>query len=196
MEKITAQTLLKTYLYLMSLITLTVALFTGAMLIKVGISQFTPLEFSYNLSIANTPADMKEYSLEKCYDDAKVVNIDGKEYCWDENIRKQDLINGGTIFLSMVILFALHQFGIKQTEKMKTPMWLLKGYTFISLMLYSITGVIAIPTAIYQTVNYLLNNTSTYSTLYAPAYSIGLVILALPLWYIFFKKTLHLKDEE
>jgi len=68
------------------------------------------------------------------------------------------------------------------------------GYTFISLMIYSITGIIAIPTAIYQIVNYFIAKVGPYSTQYAPAYSIGLVILTLPLWYIFFRRMDNLKD--
>jgi hypothetical protein len=94
----------------------------------------------------------------------------------------------------MLFLFLLHLWGLKQTKKTETPEWLIKGYTFISLLIYSVTGIIAIPTAIYMTVNYLVNKVGSYSTEYAPAYALGLVVLVLPLWYIFFRKTRDLKD--
>jgi hypothetical protein len=120
--------------------------------------------------------------------------IEGNKYCWDESTRKEGLINSVTVFITMVSLFLIHQLGIKRTEKIKTPELIIKGYTFISLMIYSITGIIAIPTAIYQMMNYLITKVGQYSTQYAPAYSIGLVILTLPLWYIFFRKMENLKD--
>lgn len=197
MKKITAQALLKTYLYVMSLITLTVALFSGAFLIQAGSSYIAPLNFSYSLYPANMMTEVKkieEYEIEECNLDDEVVMVEDNKYCWNENTRREGIINGMTIFISMVLLFLLHQMGIKKTKKLETPEWLIKGYTFISLMIYSVTGVVAIPSAIYQTVNYLFTKVGQYSTQYAPAYSIGLILLTLPLWYIFFKKTLELKD--
>ncbi len=198
MIKITGSALLKFYLYLISLITLTVAMFSGAVVIKAATSYFVPKQFSYVLYEVNTKDAIKQaevdgYELEECYS-GKAINIDDKKFCWDENERKQDLINGIAIFSSMMILFGLHQLGIKKTKKLETPKWLVKSYTILSLLVYSITGLIAIPTAIYQTTNYFLTEDLT-TLYYAPAYSIALVILVLPLWFIFFNKTLNLKDE-
>ncbi len=198
MIKITGSNLLKFYLYLISLITLTAAMFSGAMVIKATASYFVPKQFSYILYEANDEDAIKQaetdgYELEECYS-GEITNIDGKKFCWDESERKQDLVNGIAIFSSMMILFGLHQLGIKKTKKLETPKWLVKSYTILSLLVYSITGLIAIPTAIYQTANYFLAEDLT-TLYYAPAYSIALVILVLPLWYIFFKKTLDLKDE-
>ena len=198
MIKITGSTLLKFYLYLISLITLTAAMFSGAIVLKSVVSYFVPKQFSYVLYEANDEEAIKQseadgYELEECYT-GKVIEIEGGKYCWDENERKQDLVNGIAIFSSMMILFGLHQLGIKKTKKLETPRWLVKSYTILSLLVYSITGLVAIPTAIYQTTNYFLSD--DLSTLYyAPAYAIGLVILVLPLWFIFFNKTLNLKDE-
>lgn len=194
MNKITAKALLKAYLYIMSLITLTAALFSGAYLIQAGSSYFAPINFSYTLYQANITKEMKEFDLEECNPGGEIVVIEENRYCWDGATRKEGLINGITIFISMTLLFLLHQLGIKKAVDTETPEWLIKGYTFISLMIYSITGVIAIPTAIYQTVNYFITKVGLYSTQYAPAYSIGLILLTLPLWYIFFRKTLKLKD--
>ena len=198
MIKITGSTLLKIYLYLISLITLTVALFSGANIVKAGVSYFTPKQFSYYLYKANDGEAIEQsvkdgYELEECYS-GDVIELEGGKYCWDENERKQDLVNGIAIFSSMMILFGLHQFYIKKTKKTETPRWLIKSYTILSLLVYSITGIIAIPTAIYQTTNYFLTE-DLANLMYAPAYAISLVILVLPLWYIFFNKTQNLKDE-
>jgi hypothetical protein len=198
MIKITGSTLLKFYLYLISLITLTAALFSGAMILKAGLSYFAPLQFSYYLYEASSEEDIKQaeidgYELEECYY-GEATEIEGHSMCWDESERKQDLVNGIAIFSSMMILFGLHQLGIQKTKKLETPRWLVKSYTILSLLVYSITGLIAIPTAIYETTNYFLTS-DIVDLMYAPAYSIGLVIFVLPLWFIFFNKTLNLKDE-
>ena len=197
---IKAKTLLKTYLYVMSMITLTAALFSGAYLVQVAFSYVAPLNFSYSLYPANRLEDMQKMQevegieVKECEPEGEVYTIEGNRYCWDESRRKEGLINSATIFISMILLFLLHQFGIRKTKNIETPELIIKGYTFISLMIYSVTGVIAIPTAIYQSVNYIITKVGQYATQYAPAYSIGLVILTLPLWYIFFKKMVVLKD--
>ena len=178
----------------MLLITLTTMLFSGAGLIQIGLSYTTPIQFSYTLYQVTPPKEIEEHDLEKCTEGSEVVEIEGDEYCWDENTRREGLINTLSIFLSMLFLYILHRWGLEQTKKIKTPEWLIKGYTFISLLIYSVTGVIAIPTAIYMTVNYLVTKVGTYSTQYAPAYTLGLVVLTLPLWYVFFKATKELKD--
>ena len=178
----------------MLLVTLTAMLFSGAGLIQVGTSYIAPINFSYTLYQANEPKEMEEYDIGKCDEGEDTVIVEGKEYCWDGETREEALINTTTIFLSMLALFFLHLWGVKQTKKIETPEWVIKGYTFISLLIYSVTGVIAIPTSIYMTVNYLINRVGAYSTEYAPAYTIGLVVLVLPLWLIFFRKTSKLKD--
>lgn len=193
MFKITGNQLLKIYLYFISFVTLTVAMFSGALVFQAAISYVAPKEFSYNIYTVNDPdLYMEEETYTKCYE-AEVIEIDGQEYCWSEEDRRQDIVNGISIFASMVILFALHMYGIKKTEDKKTPLWLIKGYTTISLLTYSITGLIAIPAGIYETVNYFLMERGGNLT-YAAAYPIGLTVLVLPLWFIFFNKMSKLKD--
>lgn len=197
---IKTKTLLKIYLYVMSVITLTSALFSGAYLIQILSSYIAPINFSYSLYSANRweemeiPEEKEELQRNECEPGGEIYIVEENRYCWDESIRKEGLINSTTIFVSMVLLFLLHQFGIRKTKNIETPELVLKGYTFLSLMIYSVTGVIAIPTAIYESVNFVFTKVGQYSTQYAPAYSIGLVILTLPLWYIFFRKMITLKD--
>lgn len=197
MLKIKGTTLLKIYLYLLSFITLTTAIFMGAIVFKAGISYVTPLPFSYSLYEASTEAQIKKAAEEgfeekRCYD-GEVVTVEGTDYCWDGRTREEDLINGISVFVSMLILFGIHQFLIKKTSKRDTPELLIKAYTFVSLFTYSVTGIVAIPTMIYGLANYFINRVS--EPIYAPAYSIGLTILVLPLWFIFFNKTSKLKDD-
>lgn len=194
MDKITSKTLLKIYLYVILTITLTAMLFSGAYIIKAAASYITPIPFSYTLYTVNDRQEMEDYNLQECEGKDVVYEFEGNRYCWNNEIRKEGLINSSTIFGSMLILFLLHLWGLKQSKATKTPEWLIKGYTFLSLLIYSVTGVIAIPTSIYLVANYFLTEVETYSTQYAPTYALGLVFLTLPLWYIFFKKTNNLKD--
>ena len=194
MKKITAQTLLQTYLHLMCIITLTAGLFSGAYLIQTGLSYITPLHFSYTLYRTNTENEIEEFGLEECYEESEVIEIGNNTYCWDESTRQEGLINSATIFISMSILFTIHSIGIKNIKENKITPIIEKTYTFVSLMIYSIVGVIIIPTSIYLVLNYFIFGIDEGSTGSAPAYALGLLVLSLPLWYIFFKRTNKLKD--
>jgi hypothetical protein len=163
------------------------------------------IPFTYTLQKAN---DMKEAvpvfeddilieeTQEKCYQSDPVTYYD-TEFCFDSNQRKTDLINGITLFVSMAILFLIHQYALSKIKEERKIEWLKKIYIFASLILYSIVSIIAIPTAIYQVINYLLfeMDTSMYSTPPAPAFAIAVVLVGVPLWIYFFKETVKLKED-
>ena len=97
----------------------------------------------------------------------------------------------------MVILFAIHQYAISKIGEENIISWLKKIYIFASLIIYSIVGLVAIPTAIYQLTNFLLFEVKDdmYRTPEAPALAIAIVLLVVPLWIIFLKETTKLKED-
>ncbi|MDX9739096.1 MAG: hypothetical protein RBT33_01915 [Candidatus Dojkabacteria bacterium] len=201
--KISAKTLFQVYLYLISFLTLIIAVIGGATAIKAGLSYQFGVPFSYTLYKGSSFAEEKVYNptleLEsfKVCSDGEPITIGTSDYCINYQQQTTDLVNGLTIFVSMLILFAIHQFAISKIEGKKRLQWLEKLYTFVSLILYSIIGLVSIPTSIYQLTNYLLTKPEnySYSTPAAPAMAIAMVLLSLPLWIYFLGKTSNLKDE-
>ena len=202
--KISAKTLFQIYLYLISFLTLIIAVIGGATAIKASLSYAFDLPFSYTLYQGNNFTEAKKYDPSimeegfKVCTEGEAITIGESEYCINYQQQTTDLVNGLTIFVSMLILFGIHQYAISQIDEKRKLPWLNKFYTFASLILYSIIGLISIPTAIYQLTNYLITDpiNYTYSTPEAPAMAIGIVLLSLPLWIFFLNKTSNIKEEE
>lgn len=195
--KLNISLLFKVYLYLISFVTLVVAVYGGTLLFKAGSSYLLGIPFSYDIYATNetTVIDTtSEYYVPECYD-GKATSINNQSVCFDETTRNQDLVNGATFFVSMLLIFGLHQFALHRLEKREITPWLKKAYTFLSLILYSIVGVIIIPTAIYQLSNHLLYRVKDITIYGAPGTAIGLLIMVLPLWIIFLLKTTKMKDD-
>lgn len=201
--KLSAKTLFQIYLYLISFLTLLIAVIGGATAIKAALSYQFGIPFSYTLYKGNSFAETKMYdpTLElekfKVCQDGEPITIGGSDYCINYQQQTTDLVNGVTIFVSMLVLFAIHQYAISNIAQKERLQWLSKIYTFASLIVYSIIGLITIPVSIYQLTNYLITDIEnySYSTPEAPAMAIAMVILSLPLWIYFLGKTSNLKDE-
>lgn len=200
--KLSSQPLLQIYLYLISFITLLVAIIGGALVMKVATSYIIDIPFSYPLQRPNSYYEEEGMKLDEpttkdCYA-GKPVQFYGSDFCFDQSIRKTELITGITLLISMAILFSLHQYAIyKIGQKREIKNWLQKTYTFLSLIMYSVIGVVSIPLSIYLLTNYLLfePNSDMYSTPSAPAMVIGITIFTIPLWIYFLNKTMELKEE-
>jgi hypothetical protein len=202
--KLSTKFLLQVYLYVLSLLTLAIAVVGGVTAIKAGLSYPFGIPFSYTLYKANTIEETRKYdptitedNFEICNDGEPLV-LDENTYCFNEQRQVTDLLNGLTIFVSMVILFAIHQYALSKIKKGYQIKWLYKVYTFISLILYSIAGLVSIPMSIYQITNYLIADPSTYSynTPEAPATAIAIVLLTVPLWILFLNRTINIKEKE
>ncbi len=205
--KLSPKILLQIYLYVISFLTLAIAVIGASLAIKAGTSYLFDLPFSYTLQKANTynensvefestPKGDIPIDFEECYNGEKIQEY-GKDFCFNSSQRKSELITGLSLFISMTLLFVIHQYAISKIKKENTILWLKKLYTFLSLILYSIAGLIVIPTSIYLLTNYFLFEISqdTYSTPTAPAMALAFVIFVIPLWVYFLKKTTQLKEE-
>ena len=202
--KLTSKLLLQLYLYIVSLLTLAIAVIGGAVAIQAGLSFKFGVPFSYTLYAANKYEDELAYNptltrddFNECATGESILNINGNNYCFDTQRQITDLVNGITIFFSMLMLFGIHQFALSRIKKTDRIDWLYKLYIFISLILYSIASLISIPIAIYQTANFFLisSNQDVYYTPAAPASTIAVVLLSIPLWLFFLRKTIQLKEE-
>lgn len=204
--KLSPKTLLQIYLYVISFLTLAIAVIGISLAIKAGTSYIFDLPFSYTLQKANNYSEKSvEFEStpngdilqeEECYNGKKIQEY-GKDFCFDSSQRKSDLITGISLFISMTILFVIHQYAISKIKQKDILLWLKKLYTFLSLILYSIAGLIVIPTSIYLLTNFLLFEISedTYSTPTSPAMALAFMLFIIPLWIYFLKKTTQLKEE-
>jgi hypothetical protein len=196
---ITVKMLFKIYLYVISFISLAVSVIGGTMLLKAGASYAFGISFSYTLySASDASTDVvkdPDVVIPDCYE-GNTMTFGDKVVCFDEDTRKQELITGATFFVSMMMIFGLHQFALNRLEKKSKTPWLKKIYTFVSLILYSIVGVIIIPTAIYQLATHLLYRVNDVTLYDAPGTTIGILIMTLPLWIFFLVKTTKMKDED
>ncbi|MDD2270215.1 MAG: hypothetical protein PHG60_01360 [Candidatus Dojkabacteria bacterium] len=191
------KTLFHIYLYLISFLTLIIALIGGAIAIKSALAYQFGTPFSYTLYKGSSFEEARMYDTTISKDtfeicpDAEVLTIGDADFCFDSQMPNTDLIVGLTLLLSMGILFAIHEFAISKITKEDKSQWLEKIYLFASLILYSIIGLISIPVSIYQLTNFLLLKPEnySYSTPDAPGMAIGMAVLSLPLWIYFLSKT-------
>ncbi|MHC1716687.1 MAG: hypothetical protein AB9915_02255 [Candidatus Dojkabacteria bacterium] len=201
---ITTDTLLKVYLYLISFITLAVAVGGAAVFLNSAFSYKYGIPFSYNLEMINEfntkessskPVLEEEYIVPECYV-GEPTEVDGQRVCFDKETQKQGLVNGLTIAISMVVLFAIHKLGIYLSEKKSVLYWLKKTYTFVSLIVFSIVGVITIPIAAYQLSTYAFSRPEDITVIDPPGLALATVIFVLPLWIYFLVSTIKLKEEK
>ncbi len=201
--KLSSKTLLQIYLYVLSFLTLGICVIGATTAIKAAISFQFDIPFSYTLQKAQDYEEAKMFDaplqrsdFKECYS-GDVVSYYDTDFCFDNNERRTDLINGITLFVSMAILFFIHQYALSKIKKEKRIGWLKKIYTFASLILYSVVSIVAIPTAIYQLTNYILFEAGEgiYQTPNAPAMPIAIALISIPLWILFLRETMQLKED-
>jgi hypothetical protein len=208
--KLSSKSLFQLYLYFISFLTLAFAVVGGATTIKASLSYPFGMAFSYSLNVAQTSQNIYrhyyDYSLQPepplntgsvCHKGEK-VNIQGSTYCVDYTERIVDFINGVTLFATMAILFLVHQIIITRIPREQVIVGIRKLYTFGSLIVYSVLGIVTIPLSIYQLTNYIIFQPDTYSYMSPtpPALIIGFALISLPLWIYFLLKTSKLKEED
>jgi len=196
---ISVDLLLKIYLYVISIATLAIAVVGGTILLKSASSYAFGIPFAYDTYEINDGEQVQvkdpDAQIPDCYE-GETTKINGQNVCFDDNKIKQDLINGGIIFFSMIILFTIHMIGIKMIEKKNVTEWLKKAYIFISLILYSLVGIVTVPIAIYQLSTHLLYRVEDITKYEAPGTALALLILVLPLWIYYLVKTTKLRNND
>lgn len=195
----TMDMLLKIYLYLMTFITLIVAVAGASSFTNALLSQKYGLPFSYSLEKTNEyygkeiPED-DYYTGPECYL-GEAMEIEGQRVCVEKDLAKKSIINGGSFAISMILLFLIHKFGIIMTEKKRVLPWLKKIYTFASLLVFSLAGVVIIPVSIYQLFTYIYMRPEDITMIDAPGLPLSIMIFVIPLWIVFLISTIRLKEE-
>jgi uncharacterized phage infection (PIP) family protein YhgE len=138
---------------------------------------------------------MLDGTFQECYTGV-VTKIDGKDYCFDKESQKRDMVTGLTLSLSMAVLLAIHVIGLIYNSKTEPAEFLKKVYLFLSLGLYGIMSIVLLPASIYMLVEYALYTQTdlAYYNRVIPGQPLSWVIYALPLWIYFLITVLKLRE--
>lgn len=198
----TSKNLLHFYLYLISFASLIIGVVALAVALNGWFGHKYSPEFSFNLETPTTmyvPDEKIDYidpDFKECYK-GELTEIDGQKVCFDKQQAKKDVINGLSVAIPMIILFLIHRLSIYYIERQGTSTENLKKiYHFASLILFSIGGLIAIPVAIYQLLNYLNFRPEDVTMIDPPGLAVAFVILVVPVWILFLVKTIKMNDSE
>ena len=188
-------TLLHIYLNIIAFATLAITVVGATIFLNSAFSYKFGIPFSYEVQEAYS--DIKEDMEEPitCYQ-GELMNIEGESVCFDMTKQKKGIVNGATLTISMLILFAVHKIALIFLEKKGKVMWLKKTYNFVSLITYSSVSIITIPVSIYLLVNYFYFKPENISKIEAPGGAFALAIISIPLWIIFLITTLKLREKE
>jgi len=198
-------TLLHIYLHIMSFATLAIAVIGATIFINASASYKFGIPFSYQIYEYSEEPVIDERTGEiditnnktelVCYE-GELTNIEGKDVCFDTTKQRKGIVNGATLTISMLILFAIHRIAILFLEKKGTIMWLKKAYNFISLILYSTLSIIALPIATYLLINYIYFKPENLDRIETPGGAIALALVSIPLWIVFLISTLRLREKK
>ena len=195
-------TLLHIYLYLISFVTLAIATVGTVIFLNAAASYKFGIPFSYRVELPYTQEkyledeDTSDIPAEPTCYQSKLMTIEGEEVCFDITKQKKGLVNGATLTISMLILFAIHKITLFFIEKKNTTPWLKKAYNFISLVIYSVLSIVSIPFSIYLLINYLYLKPESIVTNEAPGGMLALAIVSIPLWIAFLISTLKLRKQK
>jgi hypothetical protein len=199
--------LLRIYIYLMLIITLAATSISTATLLNSVFAKTISTQFSYQLDQYSQPptpytdstgAIVKDqYGYQTCYR-GQAIKVNGSDYCFESTTIKRDFISGITLAISMVILFSIHFAGLVIINKEGKNIILSKVYAFVSLLGYGIISIVAIPTAIYQLINYWTfpaTNLADYSRA-IPGQPLAIAIAATPIWIYFLYNAIKMSMEK
>lgn len=197
------KTLWRTYLYLMLFVSLAVGLQGGAFLLRAASSYLVNPQFSYSLEQYNKylPSDVEgeEVVEENHYlNEMEKLEIDGKTYYFDAQAREADLINGTTMFISLLVIFLIHRYLANQFEKdSKNSLVWQRVYTFASVIMYGILSLVVIPSTVHDVVKYLVNGNELLGSYVTPlpGAMLAALVVILPTWLIFLSKMIKINKK-
>lgn len=191
------------YIYIVSIITLAVAVGSLASTLRASASYidtpfaYTLYEAQYPISFEErediTPIEFKEEQ-RFCQDNEDYIEIDNRLYCFNQKRVNVEIITGLIITLIMTTLFIIHQRALSNIKK--RTQWLENTYTLLSLVGYSIVSIIALVTSISLTSNYIVYTHGDWSTKDAPALIIATALITIPIWISFIIKTTRLLKKD
>lgn len=177
-------------------------IFISLILVCLGITTLLKTGFSY---LVDERFSYDEYAL---YEEVWDYNYDVNDvdYKYDENkipvedrvetqVQKKDIIQGITLTLVGTLFLLLHVgAGMLVKDAKEKFSWIYTGYIIVTLVMYSLVSLIALPVGLYLTLQYaLLENAESFSGHPGDALAVGIAFT--PVW-IYFLIRLGMKVRE
>jgi len=168
--------LLRLYLNLMALLTLFMTAIGLSTLLTAGLTTVAGKEFSYQSYSAPTPPPEapKEWGGPSGTDNEKRL----------ENAFKTDLIRGSSLAGVGLLLWAIHSLLLRgymgREERGQSVLW--KSFRILTVILFAVVSLVAIPMAIYEGLRYNIIEPLGYEPKAAPGGIIAAAIVFTPIW--------------
>ena len=192
--------LLRIYLYIISFFSLILASASIAVILNASFASKFGVQFSYSIREPYEQYSEKEQDSndteKKCFSTGEEIIIDGKNYCIEKDAVRKDMIGGVSIAIPMIIIFVVHTVGIIAVERKYVVMWIKKGYRFISLIFFSIVGLISTSIAINKLVQFFILKPEDITEISTPGIPLSIALVVLPLWIYFLISTNKIKEEK
>lgn len=196
--------LLRIYLYIISFFSLIMASASIAVILNASLASKYGVQFSYQLTKPyeeypekeSAPHQNQRENEKKCFSPDEEITIDGKNYCIEKDAVKKDIIGGISIAIPMILIFAIHTIVIMLVEKKYVVIWIKKGYRFISLIFFSIVGLISTSIAINKLVQFFFLKPENFTEISRPGIPLSIALVVLPLWIYFLISTNKIKERK
>ncbi|MBI2322570.1 MAG: hypothetical protein HYU88_10930 [Chloroflexi bacterium] len=106
---------------------------------------------------------------------------------------RNDLIQGGTMALVGAILWPLHAWGRRRIV-LADSAWarfFARLHLIVLLLLFSLVGIISLPTGIYQALRFFLVPADEFAARQPPGESVAAAIVFVPLWAFYLAAALR-----
>lgn len=183
------------YLYIMTILSLTLFLYGGMRFTKAMLAKYITPYFSYQTFTYEPsnliPGETKEsVPIEEMYDpvktgDQKLIEYEGKKYAYDYSVYKSDIVDGLTMFVSLFFLYLVHRVLVRRSDTEKDSFFK-KVFNFLGLAQYGVMTLVALPLGIYNLIRYFTQELSMGSyNRPLPGPAIAMLLFVLPAWIIF-----------
>lgn len=183
------RTILMAYLYLMSVASLLVFAVGLTTTFKAAFSDLFGREFSYWTPPAARFVPARTVAPGQPMEpDLKPQPLPEEER--EQNRRQverqyqEDLILGGTMVVTGGLIWALHLYGRRRgaVSEEASADFFHKSYLTILLVIFSIVGIIALPTAAYELLRFFILQPDVFSSRQPPGVTVGMALVFVPGW--------------
>jgi hypothetical protein len=187
---------LRVYFHSIIFISVVLIVVGGALVLRALFGYAFGVQFAYDLGYNSTitplstsetiypPIDIIPIT---CTQPQQTLTIKGKDYCFDQDQPKRDLLNGATLIVSMIFILAAHRAGLYLSEKNERSETIRRGFHLFGLCAYGLASIILIPVSLYELFDYLLfpqPDLTVYSRV-IPGPLLAATVFVVPVWLIY-----------
>ena len=189
--------LFRAYLYLISIVSIVILMVGLSGLVQAGLGTALGKEFSYSPSFKSSavlrPVSPEERPLspgEGLVEPALDEKLTGREEGLDRAL-KEGILNGLSFTLVGGVVLGLHLWGRRRLESEEERSSMLnRSYLILLLVIFSIAALIALPSAVFDTLQYYILDSGDEFRQGRPGSRLAAAIVTVPAWAYFLNATL------